>query len=180
MSSYDFANLSPVDFEELCRDLLQKHLGVFLESFKEGKDQGIDLRYSKDERNTIIIQCKRYSNIADLKKNLKLEFKKIKILHPQRYILITSVDLTPKQKAVIKNLFNGVSLRNKDILGKKDINNLLTQYPAVEQTHYKLWFNSTAILERIINSGIINRSDYDKETIARELKIYVLICYQFL
>ena len=138
MSSYDFANLSPVDFEELCRDLLQKHLGVFLESFKEGKDQGIDLRYSKDERNSIIIQCKRYSNIADLKKNLKLEFKKIKILHPQRYILITSVDLTPKQKAVIKNLFNGVSLKNKDILGKKDINNLLTQYPTVEQTHYKL------------------------------------------
>lgn len=173
MPTYDFKNLSPVDFEELCRDLLQKYLGVFLESFKEGKDQGIDLRYTKDKKNTTIVQCKRYNSIVDLKKNLRFEFNKVKKINPQRYIIITSVDLTPKQKSEIKNIFKGISIKNQDILGKKDINNLLNQYPAIEQSHYKLWFNSTAILERIINSGIANRSEYEKEIIERELNIYV-------
>jgi len=42
--NYDFKNLSPIDFEELCRDLLQKELEVTFESFTEGKDGGIDFR----------------------------------------------------------------------------------------------------------------------------------------
>ena len=48
------------DFEELTRDLLQKELNITLESFKNGKDQGIDLRYAKNSKNEIIIQCKHY------------------------------------------------------------------------------------------------------------------------
>ena len=36
MADYDFRTLSPHDFEWLCRDLLQKALGVSLESFTGG------------------------------------------------------------------------------------------------------------------------------------------------
>jgi hypothetical protein len=44
---YDFRTLSPLDFEELVRDLLQAELGIMFESFKPGKDQGIDFFASR-------------------------------------------------------------------------------------------------------------------------------------
>jgi len=42
MTEYDFTSLSPAEFEKLTRDLLQKELKIHLESFKAGKDKGID------------------------------------------------------------------------------------------------------------------------------------------
>ena len=44
---YDFQQLSPHDLETLVRDLLQAEWGVALESFKTGRDGGIDLRYAR-------------------------------------------------------------------------------------------------------------------------------------
>jgi hypothetical protein len=44
MPEYNFQQLSPYDLEILARDLLQVHWGVTLESFKTGRDGGIDLR----------------------------------------------------------------------------------------------------------------------------------------
>jgi hypothetical protein len=44
MSNYDFRQLSPHDFEQLARDLIQARDGIFLESFKNGRDVGIDFR----------------------------------------------------------------------------------------------------------------------------------------
>ncbi len=54
--SYTFDNLSPLDFESLMVDLLQKHLDIpHIESFKLGKDQGIDARfYEKSGEQHII------------------------------------------------------------------------------------------------------------------------------
>ncbi len=46
MPDYDFHQLSSYDLEILTRDLLQAHWGVTIESFKIGKDGGIDLRYA--------------------------------------------------------------------------------------------------------------------------------------
>ena len=60
MADYDFRSLSPHDFELLCRDLLQKHLGVRLESFTTGRDSGIDFRYRGAGEN-LIVQCKHYA-----------------------------------------------------------------------------------------------------------------------
>ena len=70
MKNYDFLNLSPFEFELLSRDLLQKHFNIFLESFGNGIDQGIDLRCSITEK--IIIQCKRYKDYNAFYKNLKI------------------------------------------------------------------------------------------------------------
>lgn len=57
--SYDFHQLSPHDFETLVRDLLQEEWGLLLESFKTGRDGGIDLRYARGAQN-IIGQVKHY------------------------------------------------------------------------------------------------------------------------
>lgn len=43
MPEYSFLNLSPSEFEDLTRDLLQKHLNLTLESFTSGRDNGIDI-----------------------------------------------------------------------------------------------------------------------------------------
>ncbi len=83
---YNFETLSPKDFELLTRDLLQKELSITLETFKSGKDSGIDLRYSKDSLNQLIVQCKHYKNstLKDLYNALKIEAEKVKKIKSQK------------------------------------------------------------------------------------------------
>ena len=95
---YDFRQLSPADFEELARDLLQQEWKQRLESFKTGRDGGIDLRYSTVTGSSIIVQCKRYidSTVAKLISDLRtVELPKIILLKPKRYVLVTSLPLNP-------------------------------------------------------------------------------------
>ena len=47
MITYDFKVLQYNEFECLTRDLLQEEFGIFIESFKDGRDNGIDLRFGK-------------------------------------------------------------------------------------------------------------------------------------
>lgn len=51
MPNYNFKTLSPIDFECLIRDLFQEELKIRLESFKIGRGNGIDLRYTMPHRN---------------------------------------------------------------------------------------------------------------------------------
>jgi HJR/Mrr/RecB family endonuclease len=61
MPSYDFSTLSPSDFEILSRDLLQRHFRLNFESFRTGRDRGIDLRYSRPKGGDLwIVQAKHY------------------------------------------------------------------------------------------------------------------------
>jgi hypothetical protein len=74
MPQYDFHQLSPYDLEILARDLLQAHWGGTLESFKSGRDKGIDLRYALGSNRTIV-QVKHYlrTGLKGLLRDLKLE-----------------------------------------------------------------------------------------------------------
>ena len=60
MPGYDFRSLSWSDFENLVRDLLQEELNITLESFKAGREKGIDLKYAKDPCAGLLVQCKGY------------------------------------------------------------------------------------------------------------------------
>ena len=60
MSRYDFRTLSPLDFEELTRDLLQADCGLRFESFGSGTDLGIDFRFSCGTEDAIV-QVKHYA-----------------------------------------------------------------------------------------------------------------------
>lgn len=172
MINYDFLNLSPYEFESLSRDLLQKHLKCHLESFSTGADNGIDLRYCSFGNN-VIIQCKRYKDFSALFSVLKDEVQKVQVLTPTRYILVTSVELSPQRKDKIFNLFNPYIQEREDILGKDDLNNLITRFPDVEKNHFKLWLSSTNILQEIVNRNIVNQSQFVLEEIHEKLKIYV-------
>ena len=173
MPDYDFLNLSTFDFEKLTRDVLQEHYDICFESFTTGRDKGIDLRCSKNSKNDLIVQCKRYNNYTSLKSNLKKEYQKAKTLNPQKYILSTSVGLTPLNKDEIIEIFNGYIKSPSDIFGKDDLNNLLGQYPEIEKKHFKLWFSSTNILQKLLHNDIISRSEFEEDKIRKEINIYV-------
>ena len=118
MHNYDFLILSPHEFENLSRDLLQKKLAVFLESFTLGKDGGIDLRCSLDKKKTLVVQSKRVKDFPTLMSNLKKEAENLKRIAPERYIVSTSVGLTPGNKATIRSLFEPYIKDDEDILGQ--------------------------------------------------------------
>ena len=177
MLDYNFQTLSPIEFETLSRDLLQMHLNLTLQSFSSGRDSGIDLRYSTTDKATgnFIVQCKRHlSTYAKLRNHLeKKELPKVKILSPSRYLLVTSVDLTDKNKQELVQLFKPFILNTSDIYGRADINNLLGLYPNIERQYYKLWLSSTNILETILHSDIVNKTNFEKDEILHSLETYV-------
>ena len=75
MPEYTFQTLSPIDFENIVRDLLQSELSIRLESFKTGKDKGIDLRYSTTNEESLIVQAKHYegTGFPGVRLDLKME-----------------------------------------------------------------------------------------------------------
>ena len=176
MSNYNFTTLSSYDFEHLVRDLLQDELTITLQTFKQGRDGGIDLRYSRSKEGEIIVQCKHFagSHFSNLISELKnIELPKIRILNPQRYILATSLGLSPQNKNTIISALHPFIRAADDIYGCDDLNNLLGKFPLIEKRNFKLWYSSTAILESLIHSGVVNRSQIELEHILRKVKIYV-------
>lgn len=173
MPNYDFKQLSPHDFEQLTRDLIQARDGFILESFKTGRDLGIDFRQARAAGNTIV-QCKHYAGtgLTGLMADLKKEAIKVEKLKPVRYIVVTSVGLTPPNKTDIQKLFGNV-LATGDILGPEDLNNLLGLHPVIEQKHYKLWLASRAVLDRVIHNASLIQSEFDVERVHREIRRYV-------
>jgi hypothetical protein len=176
MSNYDFSFLSSFDFEVLVRDLLQKEHKLTLESFKSGRDQGIDLRYTVDPTKSLIVQCKHYfgSSYRKLAHHLKTEERpKVERLRPQRYLLATSLGLTPQNKEEIKSIFNPHCLSTGDVLGKEDLNNLLGKFPDVERKNFKLWLTSQPVLEKVLHSAVFVQTAFELENIKRKLRYYV-------
>lgn len=176
MSKYDYKCLSSVDFEELSRDLLQKEWGVYIESFKEGKDQGIDLRCYTINKGNTIIQCKNYasSGFSNLFRDLKKkEFSKVNVLSPKRYVLVTSVPLSPSNKSKIQQLFIPYIKSTADIIGCNDLDNLISKNTDVENRHFKLWLTSTSVLARVLKNASIVQSNLEIEKIRRKLPLYV-------
>lgn len=174
MLNYDFLILQYNEFEHLTRDLLQKKEKVFVESFTSGKDGGVDLRFAKVKGENTIVQAKRVKDYPLLKRTLLKEVAKVKALNPDRYIISTSVGLTPENKTELQNIFRPYVLSTEDILGRDDLNNLLGQNSDVEKQYYKLWLGSTAVLEDILNKRINNWSAIEMEAIRREVSTYVM------
>lgn len=177
MAQYDFRSLSPIDFEILVRDLLQEELGVTLESFKAGKDLGIDFRYCRDTHSTLIVQCKHYVESgydAMVYVLRKTELPKVTKLHPTRYIFATSVALSAGQKDQIGALFSPFIKSSTDIFGKEDLNNLLGKFPRVERQTLKLWLAGTNVLEEVLHAQIKNASRHEIERIRERARFYVM------
>ncbi len=174
MSNHDFHQLSPLDFESLVRDLLQAELKIRVESFAPGRDGGIDFRFSRTGQ-TIIIQAKHFAGSPPgaLLRAVKAENAKVIKLRPTRYILATSQSLTPNRKNQLIAAMPHTPVVQEDILGREDLNNLLGRHPDVLRQHFKLWLTDTNTLERIVHSGVYNRTDAELEIIKRVVPRFV-------
>lgn len=172
---YDFKTLSAYDFEVLVRDLLQRRLGVILESFKSGRDGGIDLRHAPAGDGSLVVQCKHYAGTgySGLLTALKKERHKVQHLAPNRYCVATSVPLSPTNKQEIRGLFAPYCRSDEDVIGLEDLNNLLGLYPEIERQHYKLWLTSTTVLERIVHNDVYNQTIALVESIQHRARLYV-------
>lgn len=176
--SYDFSTLNDKDLEELALDLLNTELNLGLQSFKVGKDGGVDLRYSSPENNNeIIVQVKHYLKTGESKliKNFKeTELPKVKNLKPQRYIIVTSIGLSAVQKDDLKKTFEPYIQTSNDIFGKENLNALIRKHKEVEKKHFKLWFSSSEVLTNILKNAIEGRSKSYLDQISKKIQLYVL------
>lgn len=177
MPNYDFSALSSLDFELLVRDLLQEDLKIRLESFKSGKDQGIDLRYATSPgRPELVIQCKHFfsSGLKKLVSHLENSEKhKIESLDCARYILATSLAMTPANKSELISVLSPHCHGPHDIYGRDDLNNLLGIYGNIEKRHFKLWLGSAEVLDRLLHSRVYAQTELEYQRIKERICRYV-------
>jgi hypothetical protein len=159
--------LAPDDFESLVADLFSKEWGARLETFKVGKDQGIDLRHSRTLAGEpeAIVQCKRYrpDRFAALARALRDEQSNLRKLNPTRYVVATSVPLSDHQKDKLLELVSPWCRGKDDIYGASELNGLLRMHPDVVQAHFKLWISGTAILSRVLHAEVFALSEANIE-----------------
>ncbi len=172
---YDFKSLSDYDFEQMVCDLLSVRLGQQVEAFRQGRDQGVDLRYTTAGGGKAVVQCKHYAktSLSGLCAAMKREYEKIEKLAPERYLLVTSQFLTPAEKDRLLGVLAPFCRSTEDILGGNELNSLLRRYPQVERAHYKLWLTSSAVLEKLLHSEIYRQSAMMREEIQNKLQLYV-------
>ncbi len=175
MSGYDFnAKLSPLDFELLTKDLLEAELSISLENFREGRDGGIDLRYAPQSGGRLIVQCKRYSSFAALKSAMvNEELPKIQKLNPTRYVLATSVGLSPQHAEELKAALSPYVISTGDIYGKDRLNSILNARNDIKRRHVKLWIGDAGVLDSLLHAETHTVSREEVENTIAAAKIYV-------
>lgn len=176
MADYDFATLNDKEFEVLCTDALSSREGRRFERFKPGRDAGVDGRFFAANGSEVILQCKHWPStpLARLVKHLQnVERPKIVRLNPGRYLLAISHALSRSDKSEIVQALAPYVRSPVDVLGREDLNDLLSAYPAIERRHYKLWIRSTAVLQYLLQKPIQDRSAFALEDMLSDAKTYV-------
>lgn len=173
MTDYDLHQLSPTEFEELSRDLIQAEKGVTFESFKPGKDLGIDGRFIIDKNYQIILQCKRYEKLSPLLSALKKEVAKMQTQQGELiYLLSTSLKLSPLDKKKIAEALSPLITLENQIYGREDLNNLLAKNREVERRWPKLWLRNGDALNRMINLDLVNRNEFFLQKARKTVRTY--------
>ncbi len=172
----NYGNLNDVEFEYLCQDIMQEKLGVELHHFAVGRDGGIDLCDDVDTKN-IIVQVKDYYNstVTQLMTSLKNEISKVEELKPNQYYVCCSKSLTPQKVQDIYNLFSKFMDSPSNIITLNEIDDFLTKEENVEilKKHYKLWIESTGILQNIVNGETFIDCEVLLSTIENDKKFFV-------
>jgi hypothetical protein len=175
MPDYDFLSLDDKEFEQLALRLLGAQEGIVYERFKPGKDGGIDGRYFTSTGQTIV-QCKHWarSGYALMVRTLRNdELPKVQQLKPTRYVLVTSLPLSPSNKAEILSIFSPYITSDADVVGKEALNDLLSLHPSIERGTIKLWLHSVTVLSQIASLALAGRSAFVLGEMRRKRARYV-------
>ena len=152
---FDFTNLTPQEFEVLCKDIMSQKLGVSLTVSLSGPDGGIDLFY-KSKKKHIVIQVKHYKDKSKLISILKKEIVKVRKLDPKEYYVCCSTVLTPNDRKEIYELFSEYMESSSNIFSYKELDEFLQLESALEivRKNYKLWLAASNILFELQNNDI--------------------------
>ena len=144
----EYGNLSPLEFEYVCQDVMQAKLGTALRRFPAGRDDGIDL-IDDLETNHIVVQVKHYwkSSFSALKQALKAERAKVDRLSPGQYYLCCGQTLTPNQTRELYDLFSDYMTSEQNILTLLELDEFLTapQNVGLLRKHFKLWLSAKRV-----------------------------------
>jgi len=173
--SYNFDTLSSADFEDLSLDAVACRDGLSFERFSAGRDGGVDGRLARGKNKTgIMLQAKHYysSTFPALLSAMKKERLNINREKPDRYILTTSVPMTPIRKQKLANVIGPKLKTQADIIGPAELNKILVDHPKIEKAHFKLWLTSSAVLERFINAEAHMFSELSFEEVRKKVKLF--------
>lgn len=173
---FNYHNLDDIEFEELCKDVMQKELNTELRTFGKGRDGGIDLKDNVPGCN-IIVQVKHYINstVSNLLSSLNNEVEKVQKLNPKKYYVCCSKELSSPKTTEIYNLFDNYMESEKNIYTLKEIDDFL-QRPEnadIVRKNFKLWLESSNILSEIYNQDIFIDCKVLLNDIKEEYKFYV-------
>ena len=170
----NYMNLSDIEFEYLCQDIMSKKLSLTLERFGKGRDGGVDLRNYK---KGVVIQVKHYVNTgaAGLINSLKKEVPKIEKLSPKQYFICCSKTLTPQNKEEIFHLFSSYMDSPSNIITALELDEFLEAPKNIDilRKHFKLWIESTNILSDFLHNDIFIDSETLLSNINEEVKLFV-------
>ena len=172
----NYSNLSDVEFEYLCQDIMQRKLNVSLHKYAVGRDNGIDL-CDDSIKKSIVIQVKHYINstVSNLINTLKTEVKKVNKLNPKQYYICCSKALSPQKVNEIYNMFSPFMDSSSNIITISDIDDFLNASENFDilKKHYKLWIESTGILENIIQNDTFIDCEVLFSTIEKDRQVFV-------
>lgn len=173
---YDFTNLSDVEFEKLCADILSRKLGVKLQYFSAGRDGGIDLTDDAAHKN-IIVQVKHYakSSFSSLLTSLKKEVDKVNKLNPNQYYICVSQQLTAANIKEIYELFENYMDNSSNIITRSVLVEFLEEESNQDilRKNFKLWLLADKLLKDIFNNKVFIDSEVLLEDINEDFKYFV-------
>lgn len=173
---FHFDDLSPLDFERLIGDLLNRELGVKFHTYKDGRDGGIDLR-AELHGQKVFVQAKRYihTTFSKLKSGCKQEnlaWQK-RETQPDIFWLATSLHLSHAQKVELVKQMVSLPITTDRIIGNEDLQTRLQNNGDVVRSHMKLWLNESSILERFLKNDLYENTQFTTENIRNSMQTYV-------
>ncbi|MGL6115624.1 MAG: AAA family ATPase [Cetobacterium sp.] len=176
---YNYKRIESGEFELLSRDLISNYLKLDIRLFAKGKDGGIDGLYEQKNDKKIIFQAKHYidSGSATLIRQLQNEVEKIRRKDPNRYILITTCNLSVGNIEKIYEMFSPYIKSKQDIIGQLKIDEMIDENKEVLFKYPNLWYNYELIKE-ILGNEVYQKNKEKVEKMREKQKIFVW-CEQY-
>ena len=177
---YQYGNLSDFEFELLCRDIMERKLGCSLRCFAPGRVGGVDITETRLS-GCHMVQVKHYidSSYSTLLSSIKKELPKVKQKQPKHYYVCCGKKLTAQNISEIYQLFSGYMDDAEAVVDLMEIDSFLHKKENADilERHYKLWLESTNVLERLGNQDIAIDCDAFFYQIEKEQKLFVKTKY---
>lgn len=173
---FDLGNLNDYEFENLCKDIMERKLQKDLYTFSKGVDSGIDICDIKSNPK-IVIQVKHYvkSSFSSLRTSLKNEVDKVNKIEPESYYICTSRSLTRNNKKEIYDMFSGYMGDISNIIDEVEINAFLVKQENQDiiEKHYKLWLCASNVLSLVNNQNVFIDCSALMDDINESIRLFV-------